>query len=190
MGMKTHQERIRDFHQRHKRLPTYREIMEVCGFRSTNAAHKLVQKLIERRVLIKDRAGKLAPAAGLVGGVRMLGLVEAGFPSPAEEELADTMSLDEFLVEKPDATYLLRVKGNSMVDAGIVEGDLVLVERTQQVKNGDIVIAEVDGEWTMKYFRKRGSRVYLEAANADYQPITPSEELKIAAKVVGVVRKY
>ena len=93
----------------------------------------------------------------LNGEVPLLGIVEAGFPSPAEEELIDTMSLDEYLIENKEASYILRVKGDSMIDAGIREGDLVIVERTNAPRVGDIVIAEVDGEWTMKYLRKRGT---------------------------------
>jgi len=122
--------------------------------------------------------------------VRLLGLVEAGFPSPAEEELVDTMSLDDFLVDKPEATFLLRVKGDSMKDAGIVEGDLVIVERASSAKVGDIVIADVDGESTMKYLRKRGRNFYLQAANDAYNDIYPEDDMKIEAVVRGVIRKY
>ena len=77
-----------------------------------------------------------------------------------------------------------------MIEAGIQPGDLVIVERTNRPKVGDIVIAEVDGEWTMKYLRKRGTRFYLAPANAQYKPIVPKGELKIAAVVKAVVRKY
>jgi repressor LexA len=101
------------------------------------------------------------------------------------------MSLDEYLISNKDATYILEVKGDSMIDEGIKEGDLVIAERSKEPKNGDIVIAEVDGGWTMKYLRKdnRG-KTYLEAANKKYQPIYPEHELKIAAVVKGVIRKY
>jgi len=77
-----------------------------------------------------------------------------------------------------------------MIDAGIQEGDLVIVERKGEPKIGDIVIAEVDGGWTMKYFRKKGSMVYLEPANSNYKPIFPVHQLRIAAIVRGVIRKY
>jgi SOS-response transcriptional repressor LexA len=77
-----------------------------------------------------------------------------------------------------------------MIEAGILPGDLLIVERGAAPRDGDIVIAQVDREWTMKYFRRRGAAVFLEAANKDYQPIHPTEELKIAAVVRGVVRKY
>jgi SOS-response transcriptional repressor LexA len=77
-----------------------------------------------------------------------------------------------------------------MIEAGILPGDLLIVERGVTPRDGDIVIAQVDRAWTMKYFRKRGKKVFLEAANKNYQPIHPAEELHIAAVVRGVVRKY
>src|SRR5205085_2661276 len=127
----------------------------------------------------------------LFGEVPVLGLVEAGFPTAAEEELTDTMSLDEYLIENKEATYLLEVKGDSMVEAGIQEGDLVIAERIgREPKIGEIVIAEVDGGWTMKYFRKTGGKVWLEPANKNYKAIYPENDLKVAAVVKGVVRKY
>ncbi len=77
-----------------------------------------------------------------------------------------------------------------MIDAGILEGDFVVIERTQNYKVGDIVIAEIGNEWTMKYLRKKGADFYLEAANEDYPDIYPEEELKIHAVVRSSVRKY
>jgi SOS regulatory protein LexA len=143
--------------------------------------------------LAASDAGECSTAAVLIDGpraYRVLGLVEAGFPSPAEEELRDTLSLDEFLVSNPDASFLLKVSGDSMTGAGILPGDLVIVDRGQTAKSGDIVIAEVDGEWTMKFFKKSGDAVYLVPANPKYKPIRPQYELKITGVVTAVVRKY
>ncbi len=120
----------------------------------------------------------------------MIGTIEAGFPSPAEEELVDTLSLDELLITNREASFLLKVTGDSMTGAGIMPNDLVIVDRGQTAKSGDIVIAEVDGEWTMKYLRKRGESVTLLPANPKYKPIRPRHELKIAGVVTAVVRKY
>lgn len=100
------------------------------------------------------------------------------------------MSLDEYLVENREASYLLRVKGDSMKEAGIIAGDLVVVERGREARPGDIVVAEVDGEYTLKYLRKKGGKVYLEPANKKFKPIVPKEELKILAVLRAVVRKY
>ena len=120
----------------------------------------------------------------------MVGDVAAGFPSPAEEELREVISMDEYLITRPDASFLLKVKGDSMTGAGIMDGDLVIVEKGRDPKNGDIVLAEVDGDWTMKYFRRKGKDVVLEAANSAYPVIRPKEELKIGGVITAAVRKY
>ncbi len=170
-------------------MPSYTEIMDLVGFKSKNAVAKLVTKMIDEGIVTKDTAGKLIPTR-MFDEVPLLGLVEAGFPTTAEEATSDTLSIDEYLIEHKDATYILEVKGDSMIEAGICEGDLVIVERGVQPRIGDIVIAEVDGGWTMKYYRKKGSQVYLEPANKNYKNIYPTYDLKIAAVVKGVVRKY
>lgn len=180
--------RIITFYRDHRRMPSYREIAELLGYKSKNAVFKLVEKL-EASGLLRRDDGRLVPVQ-LFGETRVLGVVEAGFPSAAEEELVDTMSLDDYLIDNREATYLLKVKGDSMIEAGICEGDMVLVERGKQPKDKDIVIAEVDGGWTMKYFRKQGSKIWLEPANKKMKAIFPKAELNIAAVVRAVVRKY
>ncbi len=170
-------------------MPSFSEIGELVGFRSKNAVSKFVNKLEQHGVLEKDEKGKLIPRS-ITSTTRVLGTVEAGFPSPAEEELADTMSLDEFLIRNPQATFLLKVSGDSMSGAGILPGDMVIVDKGQTPRSGDIVIAEVDGEWTMKYLKKRGGDVTLVPANPKYRPIKPKKELSIAGVVTAVVRKY
>ena len=140
-------------------------------------------------MVAKDSSGKIVPKR-IFGETRILGTIEAGFPSPAEEELADTITLDEYLIKNKEATYMLKVSGDSMIDAGIQPGDIVLVERNKNPKNGDIVIAEVDNEWTMKYFRKSGNKAMLFPGNKKFKPIDPQGELKISAVVTAVIRKY
>jgi repressor LexA len=180
---------ISRFYYQKGRMPSFAEIGEMLGLKSKNAVFKLVGKLEELKVLERDEKGRLTPGS-IKFPVRILGTVEAGFPSPAEEELADTMSLDDLLIQDHEATFLLRVSGDSMIEAGIMPGDMVIVNKGQTPKSGDIVIAEVDGEWTMKYLRKRGDAVALIPANAKYKPIKPKNELKIAGVVTAVVRKY
>ncbi len=184
--------RIREislFYHQKGRMPSFSEIGEITGLRSKNAVSKLVDRLEQQRIIARDDKGRLIPRA-LTAPLRILGAVEAGFPSPAEEELADTLSLDDLLIDNPDATFMLRVSGDSMSEAGILPGDMVIVDRGQTAKSGDIVIAEVDGQWTMKYLRKRGESITLVAANPKYSPIKPKNELKIAGIVTAVVRKY
>lgn len=170
-------------------MPNYQEIMDLVGFKSKNAVYKLIEKLIDEGVVTKDSKGKLSPTK-MIGEIPLLGLVEAGFPTTAEEEVLETLSLDSYLIKHRDSSYLLEVKGDSMIEEGIKEGDLVIVERTGVAKDGDIVIAEVDGGWTMKYYKKKGNQVYLMPANKNYKPIYPEYDLKIAAIVKGVIRKY
>ncbi|MFA6526586.1 MAG: transcriptional repressor LexA [Candidatus Buchananbacteria bacterium] len=187
--MEHNQNKIISFYQRQGRMPTYAELMKIYGFKSKNSVFKLVKKMVEENFLHKDDQGRLLPGR-LFKEIRVLGMVEAGFPSPAEEELADTMSLDDYLVKNRESTFMLRVKGESMKDAGIMNGDMVLVERNTTAKDGQIVIAEVDGEWTIKYLRNSSKKPYLEPANKKFHNIYPENELKIAAVVKAVVRKY
>jgi SOS regulatory protein LexA len=184
--------RIREighFYREKGRMPSFSEIGEAVGLRSKNAVSKLVDKLEQLKIIGRDEKGRLLPGS-IALSVKILGTVEAGFPSPAEEELVDTLSLDELLIQNPEATFLLKVSGDSMSGAGILPGDMVIVDKGQPPKSGDIVIAEVDGAWTMKYLRKRGESVTLLPANPNYKPIRPKSELRIAGVVTAVVRKY
>lgn len=177
------------FHRERGRMPSFSELGELAGLASKNAVSRLVRRLEALGVLRRDETGRLIPGS-LAFPVRVLGTVEAGFPSPAEEELADTLSLDELLIQNREATFMLKVSGDSMSGAGILPGDMVLVDKGRAPRSGDIVIAEVDGQWTMKYLRKRGDRVTLLPANPNYAPIRPKSELRIAGVVTAVVRKY
>lgn len=170
-------------------MPSYAEIMELVGFRSKNAVYRLVKRLVNEGFVSQDKLGRLIPQK-ISGQIRVLGAIEAGFPSPAEEELLDTLSLDDFLVGNKEGIYLLEVKGDSMQDAGILPGDMVLAERSASPQVGEIVVAEIDGDWTLKYLRRKGNRLYLEAANEKYPPIFPREDLNIVAVVKATIRKY
>ncbi len=183
--------KILSFYERRKRMPSYAEIMELTGFRSKNAVFKLVEKLVQEGIIEKDEQGRLTPRSlASSAGIPLLGLIEAGFPSAAEEELLDVMNFDEYLVPNKESSYILKVKGDSMIDAGIREGDMVIVERKATYKPGQIVVAMVDGEYTMKYLRKKGDKYFLEPANEKYKPIYPSEAFRVEAVVTAVVRKY
>jgi len=184
-----HKDKIFDFYHKHKRMPSYSEIMNLVGFKSKNAVAKLVNKLVDAGVLQKDAQGKLLPAIGM-GEVPLLGLVEAGIPSLADSETLDTLSIEEYLIPKKEKTFILEVKGDSMIEAHIDEGDLVIAERAQIARDGDIVVAEVDGAWTLKYFKTDGQKIWLRPANKNYQDIYPEFEMRVAAIVKGVIRKY
>ncbi|KKW24398.1 MAG: LexA repressor [Parcubacteria group bacterium GW2011_GWF2_52_12] len=188
--MHEREEQLINFYRRTRRMPGYKELMKLWDFKSKNAVYKVIEKMVDAGIINKDRGGHIAPTESF-NEIKMLGLVEAGIPTEAEYAAAyETVSIDELLVENREASYILRVKGESMIEAGIREGDMVIAERGSNANDGDIVIAEVDGGWTMKYFRRRGARIYLEPANIAMQPIYPEEELRIAAIVKAVIRKY
>lgn len=177
------------YYQEHHQLPTYDELVNIFAVNSKGSLHKYIQKFIEDGYIGKSAGGKLVPTSKLYG-LRVLGTVQAGFPTAAEEDMSDTMSIDEFLINNPQSTYMLKVNGDSMINAGIMEGDLVIVDRSKTPKSGDIVIAEVDGDWTMKYLIKRANSLLLRAANAAYPDIHPRQEMKIGGVVTSVIRKY
>jgi SOS regulatory protein LexA len=178
------------YYKTYHTLPSYEKVRELFGVKSKNSAYRYVEKFIEDGLVAKADDGRLIPTHKLYE-LRVLGSVQAGFPTPAEEELADTMSLDDFLVENPASTFLLRVSGDSMIDAGIMEGDMVLVDRSKKPNNNDIVIAQVGNEWTMKYLIKKSQNtLILRPANKAYKDIHPEEEVQIGGVVTSVIRKY
>lgn len=180
---------IMEFFRNEGRMPTYSEMMDLLSVRSKSVVNFWVNKLVAQEVLAKDAKGFLKPVRRSFS-IPLVGEVQAGFPSPAEEELRDTISLDEYLITRPESSFLLKVTGDSMIGEGIKPGDLVIVEKGKDPRNGDVIIAEVDGEWTMKYFRRKRGRVVLEAANPDYPAIAPRSELRIGGVITAVIRKY
>ena len=181
---------LRAFYQLEGRPPSYSEMATLFGYASKAAVYGPVEKLISLGYLQRSSNGRIIFTTKITSQISILGTIQAGFPSPAEEELLDTMSLDEFLVARPEATYLLTVSGDSMIDAGIHPGDLVLVEKGGTPKQEDIIIAQVDGEWTMKYFGKDKTGVYLDPANPAYSRIRPRNTLSVGGIVRAVIRKY
>ena len=180
---------MRDYIRQTGRAPTLQELCELFDVKSKNTASLIAKGFIKAGILDKTDSGRLCVPARTGRPLKLLGSVTAGFPSPAEESLLDTMSLEEFLINRPDATFMLRVDGDSMIDAGILPDDIVLIERGRNAGNGDIVIACVDGEWTMKYYYKTGRDVRLEPANKKYKTIRPKHSLSVEGVVCSVVRK-
>lgn len=117
----------------------------------------------------------------------LIGIINAGWPSPAEEELLDTISFDEWLIEP--STFMVNVQNNAMQDAGIFENDVVIFRRGQKPKSGDIVIADVEGEWMMRYYQIEEGRPVLYPANGHYTVIKP-EELTVIGVIRSVIRRY
>ena len=111
--------------------------------------------------------------------------IPAGFPSPADDDLEGTLDLNDDLIERPAATFLLRVRGDSMTGAGIQDGDLLVVDRAREPKSGAIVVAAVDGELTLKRLRREGGRAWLVAEHPDDPPLELRGEMAVV--IWGVV---
>ena len=121
----------------------------------------------------------------------MTDAVQAGFPSPAEHYVERELDLNDYLTSHRDATYYVRVTGESMTGANIFPGDVLCVDRSLDFFDGAIVVASVDGEFTVKYLRKDGNTFLLEAANPRFPPIrfTPAQDIRFWGVVTGIVRK-
>jgi len=195
--------RVYEFLDAKKRMPTFEELKSVFVVRSKDTVSRIVNDLINLEYIEQDKSGKLLPkntpnhffkkrgtSAPEQTIFKMLGTVEAGFPTHVDAQDLETIKFEDWLIGDTNATFMLKVSGNSMIDAGICAGDFVIVERGKDPKQNDIVLAEVDGAWTLKYYKKDKSGIYLEPANKNFKSIRPKNELNIAATVVALVRKY
>jgi repressor LexA len=179
--------------------PTRAEIAERMGFRSVNAAEQHLRALERKGAIeiasgasrgIRVREGRPGSRLGRLLELPVVGRVAAGSPILAEEHLQGRYQVDPNLFT-PRADYLLRVRGLSMRDAGILEGDLLAVHRTQEARTGQVVVARLADEVTVKRFRRRGHAVQLLPENPDFEPIEVdlrNESLVIEGIAVGVIR--
>lgn len=181
--------RIQDYYQQCHVLPSLAEMQDLFGVTSRGVAEYFVKRLIDAGYLEKTCNAHLAPSR-MFFERRWPGAVRAGFPSPATEALGDSINIDDYLVEKPSATVLVTVKGDSMVDAAILPGDILIIERRSKADPGDIVVAIVDGEFTVKRLMRDPKRgFYLHPENPSYPDIYPEGALEIFGVMVGLFRK-
>ena len=176
--------------------PTVREIGLAVGLASPSTVHAHLAKLesaghIKRDptkpramlVRVPDTGERAAPAAPSVAALPLIGSVAAGAPTLAEQDVED------WVTSPFEGDFVLRVKGDSMIDAGILEGDLVVVRSASTASDGEIVVAQIGEEATVKRLKRVDGRVHLMPENAAYEPIVPDEEVTLAGVVVGVLRK-
>jgi len=186
-----YKKKVLGFYQDNRRMPSYSEIMKLTGFKSKNAVYKLINKLIDLGVVSKDTEGRLIPEAIHGCIMRLSQPVSAGLGAEVQDEVVERLNLNEWLVENESKTYMVDVQGDSMKDAGILDGDTVLVERASQFKDGEIVVALMEDGYTIKYLKKKGNEMFLQPANAKYSPIYPTDDnrIELVAKVKAVIRK-
>ncbi len=175
--------------------PTRKEIAQELGFRSPNAAEDHLRALERKGVIAllpgASRGIQLKDTMREQIGLPLIGRVAAGRPILAEEHIEDRLSIDPNIFQ-PQPHYLLKVIGMSMKDAGILDGDLVAVHRTPDVRNRQIVVARLENEVTVKRYRQEGSVAWLLPENKDFEPIRvdlKEESLLIEGVVVGVLRR-
>ena len=174
--------------------PTRAEIASQLGFRSPNAAEEHLKALARKGVIEivsgASRGIRLLMEEETSGGLPLIGRVAAGEPLLAQEHIETHYQVDANLF-KPSADFLLRVSGMSMKDIGIMDGDLLAVHKTQDVRNGQVVVARIDDEVTVKRWKKQGAIVHLLPENSDFQPIevdTRQQSLTVEGLAVGIVR--
>ena len=185
---------IRKFSEENGYTPSVREIGKECGIKSTATVHSYIEKLQNKGYLIKTDNKKRAVTIGKGSGVNipLLGVVTAGQPIFAYENYEDyyTFPVGEF---KGDELFMLRVQGTSMIDAGIMDGDKIIVRRQQTAENGEIVVALVNEEdaATVKRLYKRDGKIVLHPENeALADMIFEPEEVSVLGKVIGLMRNY
>lgn len=170
--------------------PTRAEIANAFGFSSNNAAEEHLKALAKKGVIVLEPGAARGIRLVEQLGLPLVGSVAAGSPVLALENVQARYALDSTLF-KPKADFLLRVRGLSMLNAGILDGDLVAVHRCCEARNGQVVVARLDGEVTVKRFRNHGTHVELIAENPDFSPIVVDvreSPLEIEGVVVGLIR--
>jgi len=179
---------LKKFFRKNHRLPSYTEMLKMFGFASKKAVYDVIQNLIKEG-LLKKINNKLAPTSAFFS-LPLYGIVKAGFPILAEED-KQYLTLDEYLIDDPNTSFLLKVSGDSLMNIGIFDGDIVVIKKNNTAFSGEVVLAEIDKEWTLKIYKKdlKKNIVYLEPANPKYPLLYPERELVIHGIVKGVIRK-
>lgn len=200
------QKKILDFVNRHHTEkgypPSVREICQAVGFKSTSTVHSYIKKLEEEGQIAKDatkpRALKILDEADRsldgyiadqeIDNLPVLGKITAGMPILAVENIEETFPVPVQYLEN-SASFMLKVKGESMLNAGILDGDYIIVKQQNTANNGDMVVALIDDEATVKTFYKENGHYRLQPENPAYEPIIV-QNLSILGKVIGLFRKY
>lgn len=180
---------LQDYYVRHRALPSYASIGSLLGLKSKSSVAALVARLKLAGFLEATPDRRLAPTKRFFARPLATVPVRAGLPDQVDDDTADAVTLDDYLIERPSQTVLVRVKGDSMIDAGILDGDLVVVEKRPSAQKGDIVVAIVDGQFTLKRLDLEQGRFILRPENPAYPVIRPEGALEVFGVMVGLVRK-
>lgn len=183
--------RLRDYYVEAKRIPSHQRIAALMGFASKTAAKKLLARLESAGFLERTPDDDAwIPAVRFFERPLADVAVRAGAPDMIDGMGGEPFLVDQYLVRQPSRTVMVPVKGDSMMDAGIHDGDVVVVERTKAARAGDFVIAIVDNEFTLKELGLERGRFILKPHNPAYPIIRPQGELEVFGVVTGLVRRY
>ncbi|MBV1776662.1 LexA family transcriptional regulator [Burkholderiaceae bacterium DAT-1] len=181
--------RLQDYYSDNRSLPSYARMGELLGFASKSAVSKLLARLQQQGFLERVPDGQWIPTDQFFSRALSTQPVPAGMPISARDVGNDSFAIDQYLIEHPSLTVLVPVKGDSMIEAGIHAGDIAVIERRHHANPGDIVIAIVDEEFTLKRLAKEAGKFVLKPENPAYPIIRPQGTLEIFGVMVGLVRK-
>ncbi len=167
-----HLEKLRDYYADNGVLPPYSGIAKVVGMTSKGATYAMVQRLAKEGYLATTPDKRIRPEKRFFER-ELVDSVQAGRPQPANDILAEPISIDEYLIDTPSKTILMTIWGDSMIDAGLMPGDIAVVRKGVLPSVGDIVIAFVDGEYTVKYLGMEKGAYFLRSGNQRYPNINP-----------------
>jgi len=180
---------LQDYYAQHRALPSYASIGTLLGLRSKSSVAAMVARLKLAGFLESTPDRRLAPTRRFFGRPLAEVPVRAGMPEAVEDGETDAVTIDDYLIERPSSTVLIRVKGDSMMDAGILDGDLVVVEKRAAAQKGEIVVAIVDNQFTLKRLDLEAGQFVLKPENKAYPVIRPEGSLEIFGVMIGLVRK-
>ena len=180
---------LQDYYARHRALPSYASIGQLLGLKSKSSVAALVARLRLAGLVDSTPDKRLAPTRRFFERPLATVPVRAGMPDLVDDTGGDALTIDDYLIEHPSSTVLVRVKGDSMTDAGILDGDLVVVEKGTAARRGDIVVAIVDNQFTLKRLDVDKGVFILKPENKAYPVIRPEGSLEIFGVMVGLVRK-
>lgn len=171
-----------------KALPSYEKIAKAFDFKSKNSIKQYIA-ILKKENLIQNIDNHLYINKNYLGANLVSSYVRAGFASIMDDKIEKKISFDDMLNVNSPSTFVFKVSGDSMIDAGILDGDYVVVRKTSEAKINDIVLAVIDNEFTLKTYKKDAKGAFLEPQNKDYPILRPKFSLKIFGVAFGITRK-
>jgi repressor LexA len=182
-------EKLQDYYAEHKVIPSYSVLASLWGISAKSWVSECVRRFEEAGYLDWTPDRQLKPGARFFERRLADQPVQAGLPNPAIADGYDLITIDDHLIRVPSKTCLVRVKGESMIEAGILDGDLLVVEQQANANVGDVVVAIVDNEFTVKYLARERNDFVLKPANKAFPVIRPRGRLEIFGVMAGLVRR-